>query len=117
MTASERATPRCWGEAAVPALVELLEDEDAQRNDALREGWPPIHAVELLADLKVDTAIEPILRVLANTDRTSQRALRAEYLDVQPIIPINRGSPNGAMILDQDPDVLSVVPTTRNRSR
>ena len=56
------------GSEAVPALIELLEDDSASEEDAPGGGWPPIHAVELLAELKAEEAIEPLLDVLARTD-------------------------------------------------
>jgi hypothetical protein len=55
------------GEAMVPRLVEILADEDLGLEDAPGDGWPPIHAVDLLADLRAVDAAAPMLRVLART--------------------------------------------------
>lgn len=46
----------------------LLEDEDDDTEDDDGGGWASIHAVDLLADLKAETAIGPMLRVRAETD-------------------------------------------------
>jgi hypothetical protein len=51
------------GENLVPALVDVLIDEDESD-----DGWGSIHAVELLADLKASVAIAPMLRVLGETE-------------------------------------------------
>jgi HEAT repeat protein len=56
------------GSAAIPALIEILCDEDLANEDAPGNGWPPIHAAKLLGDLKAREAIEPMLRVLAETE-------------------------------------------------
>jgi hypothetical protein len=59
---------RSMGESAVPALIAIIQDDDAHDEDAPGEGWSPIHAVELLVDLKAEAAIEPLLQVFADTD-------------------------------------------------
>jgi hypothetical protein len=56
------------GRAAVPSLIELLEDESLADEDAPGDGWPPIHAVALLADLRAEEAIQPFLRILREED-------------------------------------------------
>lgn len=53
------------GSGVVAELIELARDEEAGADDAPGEGWPPIHAVDLLIDLKAEAAIEPLLRVLS----------------------------------------------------
>lgn len=53
---------------AIPALVEILEDDELAQSDAPGGGHVPIHAVTLLADLRATAAIEPMLRVLARCD-------------------------------------------------
>jgi hypothetical protein len=55
------------GEAAVPRLVEILEDEALGLEDGPGDGWPPIHAVDLLVDLRAADATARMLRVLATT--------------------------------------------------
>ena len=52
---------------AVPPLIAILNDEQLGMSESPAEGWPPIHAVELLADLKATEAIEPMLDVLVET--------------------------------------------------
>jgi len=56
------------GDAGVTALLEILEDETLTQIDSPGKGWAPIHAVELLGDLRAATAVEPMLRALARTD-------------------------------------------------
>ena len=52
------------GPYAVEPLIELLRSRDAACDDAPGEGRPPIHAVDLLVDLKAQDAIAPLLDVL-----------------------------------------------------
>ena len=52
---------------AVPPLIAILNDEQLGMSESPAEGWPPIHAVELLADRKATEAIEPMLDVLVET--------------------------------------------------
>lgn len=52
------------GDAAVPELIAILRDESLADADSPAEGWPPIHAVDLLADLNAVCAIEPMLDLL-----------------------------------------------------
>ena len=56
------------GDAGVTALLEILEDETLSQIDSPGEGWAPIHAAELLGDLRAATAVEPMLRALTRTD-------------------------------------------------
>lgn len=56
------------GPAAIPALLRFLTDEQLQMEDSPGGGWPPIHAVGLLADLKATEAVGPMLRLLCETD-------------------------------------------------
>ena len=53
------------GQAAVPALLEILEDALSKSPVG---GWGPGHAAQLLGELHATTATEPMLRVLAGTD-------------------------------------------------
>jgi hypothetical protein len=59
---------RDLGSGPIPALVEILEDDELARSDAPGGGHVPIHAATLLADLRATAAIEPMLRVLARCD-------------------------------------------------
>ena len=52
----------------MPSLIGVLEDEELADADGPYGGWAPIHAVELLADLKAVDAIAPMLEMLAATD-------------------------------------------------
>lgn len=63
-----RAEVLALGSSAVPELIRLLNDEALQMEDSPGAGWPPIHAVGLLADLKATEAIGPMLRLLCETD-------------------------------------------------
>ena len=54
------------GAEAVPSLLEILDDEELGASDSPAEGWPPIHAVNLLAELKAPEAITPMLEALAD---------------------------------------------------
>lgn len=56
------------GEAAVPPLLALLDDDAAATEDAPGDGWPPIHAVSLLAELRATAAIPIMLRIMRETD-------------------------------------------------
>lgn len=56
------------GPAAIPGLLRFLNDDDLQMQDSPGAGWPPIHAVGLLADLKATEAVEPMLRLLGETN-------------------------------------------------
>ena len=49
------------GKAIVPALLDVLNNEPLQLEDAPGEGWAPIHAVELLREMKATEAIQPMV--------------------------------------------------------
>jgi hypothetical protein len=68
LPADIRADVLALGPTAVTDLIALLDDDDASMEDAPGDGWPPIHAVELLSALKADEAIDPMLRALVRTD-------------------------------------------------
>jgi hypothetical protein len=55
------------GARAVPRLVAIVEDDSLAEVDAPGGGWAPIHAVDLLAELKAEEAIRPMLRLLRAT--------------------------------------------------
>jgi hypothetical protein len=55
-----RAEILALGAEAIPRLIGILED--------IEGGWAPVHAADLLLDLKAVDAIEPMLQVLAETD-------------------------------------------------
>ncbi|MGH8862325.1 MAG: hypothetical protein ACRDVG_14035, partial [Jatrophihabitantaceae bacterium] len=56
------------GPAAVPELVAILEDEPLLFETGPGGGWAPIHAVDVLGELRAVEAIEAMLRVLAGSD-------------------------------------------------
>jgi HEAT repeat protein len=57
-----------FGPEVIPPLVALAEDEALSLATAPGEGWGPIHAVDLLADLHAEAAVQPMLSLLANTE-------------------------------------------------
>ncbi|HEU4384850.1 MAG TPA: hypothetical protein VFR85_15310 [Anaeromyxobacteraceae bacterium] len=61
-------TIRDLGPGAIPALIEILEDDELARSGAPGGGHVPVHAATLLRDLGAAEAIEPMLRVLARCD-------------------------------------------------
>jgi hypothetical protein len=63
-----RAEILALGAAAVPDLIAIVADDDADADDAPGEGWPPIHAVELLVELRAVEAIETMLDVVFETE-------------------------------------------------
>jgi hypothetical protein len=56
------------GPPIIPALIDVLMEEDDEDVEEDAGGWASIHAVGLLVDLKAEAAILPMLRVLAETD-------------------------------------------------
>jgi hypothetical protein len=56
------------GSAAVRELIAVLDDDALLFETGPGAGWAPIHAVDLLGELRAVEAIEPMLRVLAGTD-------------------------------------------------
>ena len=60
--ANVRASVLALGDAAVPVLLEIL---DASEND---DGWGPIHAADLLVQLRAEVSMTPMLKVLSKVD-------------------------------------------------
>lgn len=56
------------GEEAVPRLVEIIEDRDYWDENAPGDGWAPIHAARILADLGDPRSIEPMYAALEEAD-------------------------------------------------
>jgi len=56
------------GEAIVPALIEVLNRETLHMVDAPGEGWLPIHAVDLLGELKAVEAVPHLVRWLVEAE-------------------------------------------------
>ncbi len=57
-----------FGPEVIPLLLALAEDEPLSLATAPGEGWGPIHAVDLLAELGAEAAIQPMLRLLVGTE-------------------------------------------------
>ncbi len=83
------------GPTAIPELLRILSDDALQLEQSPGGGWPPIHAVDLLADLKATEAAEPMLRVLSETswqdiihDRLVQRLAELGPSVVEPALAI-----------------------------
>lgn len=89
------------GPAAIPGLLRFLNEDALQMEDGPGGGWPPIHAVGLLADLKATEAIGSMLRLLCETDwdaiihdRIIVRLPELGPAVVEPALAIlNRGAP------------------------
>ena len=56
------------GKAIVPALLDVLNHEPLQMEDAPGEGCAPIHAVDLLREMKATDAIQPMIRWMQKID-------------------------------------------------
>jgi hypothetical protein len=56
------------GPAHVSGLIEILADDSLSFEIAQGKGFPPVHAVKLLADIKAPEAIDPMLRALTVTE-------------------------------------------------
>jgi len=52
----------------VPALIEIVADEDLLQSDAPGGGYAPVHAIELLGELRAADAVEPMLHLMKTTD-------------------------------------------------
>jgi hypothetical protein len=65
---SVRASILAGGRAVVPALIDVLLERTPGFPEASGEDFAPIHAVDLLADLKAPEGIDPMLTVLCTTD-------------------------------------------------
>ena len=90
------------GKAIVPALLEIFTDEDLQMADD-PEGWAPIHAVDLLVELRAEEAIPSMVEWVTVLDLMSllfgklvfglkefgkavvEPALKAYYEDDDPV--------------------------------
>jgi len=55
-------------EEAILALIDLATDEYLQMEDSPGEGYAPIHAVELLGELKAVEAISSLIDIVADAD-------------------------------------------------
>jgi len=67
-TPNQLALCQTHREDAIPALIELATDEYLQSEDSPGDGYAPIHAVELLGQLKAAEATPALIDVVADTD-------------------------------------------------
>ncbi len=68
MNAGARQQLAAAGPTAVPALIEILQDQELWLADSPGLGWAPINAAVLLCEIGTTSAIEPLLTVLAAND-------------------------------------------------
>ena len=59
------------GKAIIPALLDVLNNEPLQMEDAPGEGCAPIHAVDLLREMRATEAIQPMALWMQKTDPLS----------------------------------------------
>ena len=53
--------------AAIPALIEIVRNRGVPPEGANNDGWPLIHAVNLLGDLRAEAAIPDLLKLLEDS--------------------------------------------------
>jgi hypothetical protein len=89
------------GPAHVPALIEILADDALSLGTAPGKGFSPVHAVELLGDIKATEAIGPMLRVLTVTecgelvhDQISERLSEFGAPVLEPALAALAGEPD-----------------------
>jgi hypothetical protein len=56
------------GNAAVPGLLRALVSPELRNPDGPAEGWPPVHAVDCLVDLREERALAALLESLVESD-------------------------------------------------
>lgn len=56
------------GAPIAPALRALLDDEELLAEDARGGGWAPIHAMQLLAELRDEESVPLLVAILADSD-------------------------------------------------
>ena len=56
------------GQAIVPALIAILEDDDYYGQDALRNIWTPVHAANILCELGAVEALPALRRAMTRPD-------------------------------------------------
>ncbi|MBI3763748.1 MAG: HEAT repeat domain-containing protein [Chloroflexi bacterium] len=56
------------GEIVIPELIDLLEDRELWPDDSDGEGYVSIHAARLLGRLQAAEAVEPLLKVIAESE-------------------------------------------------
>ncbi|MGQ0508389.1 MAG: SEC-C metal-binding domain-containing protein [Myxococcaceae bacterium] len=68
LPAKERNEILAMGSSAVPALLNLLQDESWAPENAPGAGYVPLHAARLLGDLGDPSAIQPMISALVAAD-------------------------------------------------
>jgi SEC-C motif len=80
------------GDAAVGGLISILQDEELALAESAAQGWPPIHAVDLLAELGAVAAIATMLEAVRRGDiddiLSSRVAVRLPKLGVAILEPL-----------------------------
>lgn len=56
------------GEGAVPGLLRVLVTPSLRNPSGAAEGWPPVHAVDCLVDLRATRALAAMLQTLVESD-------------------------------------------------
>jgi hypothetical protein len=73
------------GPDAIEPLLDFIRDEKWSDADGPGGGWAPIHAAQLLADLKAVQAIEPMLEALGDTVAGEDRLFDALMVSLAEI--------------------------------
>jgi hypothetical protein len=76
MPAELRSSIVALGAAVTPDLLAVLEDPELAAEDSPAGGWPPIHAADLLVELRAESAIGPLLKLLREGDLDDILSLR-----------------------------------------
>jgi hypothetical protein len=102
------------GPEAVPALLGVLTDETLQMEDAPGDGWAPVHAADLLGELKDPRALPTMLLQLRQTEPGEylQETLTDALIDwgeglIEPALAVLREHPRDAQLHDYVGEVLS----------
>jgi len=56
------------GQAIVPALIAILEDDDYYGQDPPRNAWTPVHAANILCELRAVEALPALRRAMTRPD-------------------------------------------------
>jgi len=72
--AGEKLSPELKAEivarvpSVVPELIAFIEDDELAFEEAVGAGWIPVHAADLLVDLRAESAIDALLAALVRGD-------------------------------------------------
>ncbi len=79
---------------AIPLLMELAEDEELWREESPGQGWVPIHAVELLGNLRAQEAVPTLIDIIAASEP-------ADIIQNQAMFALEKiGAPAAPAVLD-----------------